>query len=307
MEYIFVANPAAGKNKDALSLIPKIQKVCQKHRINPVVHISQSGEEIERYINSLSDAGSYRIYAIGGDGTLNNVVNGIKEGIKARVGVIPMGTGNDFVRNFSADGVDFFDIEAQIISPSQKVDCIKAGDRLCVNLCNIGFDANVAVDMPKFKRLPGVTNNMAYTMSIVYNLVHKLGRPLKVYADDSLFFEGSALMCAVGNGIACGGGFFVTPKACPDDGLIDLSVTQPPFSRIRLPDFLSGFTRGTQLEKKSLAKYIHYSKCKKVRIESLVPINMVNDGERIFVKEMEFEILPDALEFIVPKKRVKHR
>ena len=73
------------------------------------------------------------------------------------------------------------------------------------------------MDMPSFKKLPMVSNKSAYYMSIFYNLMKKLGRYMEVYADDKLLFRGDMLMCAVSNGISCGGGFYVTPKASVND------------------------------------------------------------------------------------------
>lgn len=301
MEYIFIINPAAGKDKQALTLVPQIQKICKKHNFSYRVHISQGAEEITDYVKSLAITGKeYRIYAIGGDGTLNKVINGCANCSNVEVGVIPMGTGNDFVRNFDVLSKSFFDIEAQLLGESQYIDCIVQNGEYCINRCNIGFDANVAVEMPKFKKIPMVTNHMAYNISIFYNLIHKLGRPLEIYADDELFFKGDVLMCAVANGKACGGGFIVAPKALVNDGLIDLSVVTPPFSRIKLPDFLKNFSAGTQLESPSMSKYMNYTKCKKVTLISQKVLSLVNDGEQRDITKVEFHIEPNAVKFILP-------
>ena len=165
----------------------------------------------------------------------------------------------------------------------------------------MGFDANTAVDMPKFKNIPVIGKSMAYNMSIAYNVCKKLGRPMEIVADDKVLFRGETLMCAVSNGIACGGGFKVTPKAVINDGLIDVNVTLPP-SRVKLPLFIKNFTNGTQYEDPDMKKYIRYAQCKKVTVKGVKPFALVNDGESEYVQEVTFEIVPKSINFIIPKE-----
>lgn len=305
MNYIFIFNPAAGKNKTALSMIPHIQKACGKAGLKYQIHISESGEDITSYVKMVSadHSKNFRFYAFGGDGTLNQVVNGCAQQDNTEVGVFPLGTGNDFVRNFAVDTKDFFDVEKQLFSKSVKTDTIKYNGKHCINICNMGFDANTAVDMPKFKKIPLIGKSMAYNMSIVYNVCKKLGRYMEIYADDKLLHKGDTLMCAVSNGIACGGGFQVTPRAVTGDGLIDVSVTLPP-SRVKLPMFVSNFSKGTQYEYSPMAKYIRYTQCKKVTVKAAKPFALVNDGEHEYLQEVTFEIVPGAVNFIVPAANI---
>lgn len=301
MKYVFILNPAAGKNKKALNMIPNIQKLCKKHGLNYQIHISQSADDITDFVKNCCATGEdYRFYAFGGDGTLNNVINGCVYRNNAEVGVIPMGTGNDFIKNFDAAEKDFFDIEKQLFAPSVSIDAISYNGKYCVNICNIGFDANTAMDMPSFKKLPMVSNKSAYYLSILYNVIKKLGRYMEVYSDDELLFKGDVLMCAVSNGISCGGGYYVTPKASVNDGLIDVSVVTPP-SRIMLATFLKHFSNGTQMDAPEMKKYIHFTRGKKVRVAGKKRFALVNDGEGEYLREAEFEIEPECVKFIVPQ------
>ena len=302
MNYIFILNPAAGKNKKALSLIPDIQKICEKHHLEYQIHISKSSEDITNFVKYCCDTGeSCRFYAFGGDGTLNNVINGCVHRKNAEVGVIPLGSGNDFIKNFDLSENDFFDIEKQLFSPSVKVDTITYNGKHCINMCNIGFDANIAVDMPKFKKIPLVGNHTAYGMSVVYNLMKKLGIPMEIYADNKPLLVGNTLMCAVSNGISCGGGFYVTPKALVNDGKIDISAVIPP-TLANLPVYVKHFLAGTQLDAPAMNSYINYTRCTKARISSKKKFALVNDGEVEYLYEVEFEIVPDSVKFIVPSK-----
>ncbi len=301
MEYIFILNPAAGKNKTALNMIPSIQKACKKAGLHYQIHISESGEDITNYVKMMcADEGkNFRFYAFGGDGTLNQVINGCACKPNAEVGVFPLGTGNDFIRNFDADSKDFFDLEKQLFSPSVKTDTIVYNGKHCINICNMGFDANTAVDMPKFKKIPVIGKSMAYNLSIAYNVCKKLGRYMEIYVDDNLLFKGDTLMCAVSNGIACGGGFKVTPRAVTNDGLIDVNVALPP-NRIKLPLFVKNFSNGTQYEDSRMDKYIRYAQGRKVTVKGAKPFALVNDGEAEYLQEVSFEIVPASINFIVP-------
>ncbi|MBR5521105.1 MAG: hypothetical protein IKU54_03825 [Oscillospiraceae bacterium] len=302
MKYIFILNPAAGKNKKALGMIPDIQKLAKKHGLDYQIHISQSARAITDFVrNCCLDGQQYRFYAFGGDGTLNNVINGCVYSPNAEVGVIPMGTGNDFIKNFDAEEKDFFDMEKQLFSTSVTIDAIKYNDKYCVNMCNIGFDANIAVDMPTFKKLPLVGNHTAYGMSVVYNLMKKLGHPMEIYADDKPLQIGNTLMCAVSNGISCGGGFYVTPKASVSDGKIDISAVIPP-KLVNLPLYVKHFLGATHLDAAEMKPYINYTKCTKAKISSKKKFAMVNDGELEYLYEVEFEIVPKCVRFIVPEK-----
>jgi len=303
INYIFILNPAAGKNKTALNMIPDIQKICGKQGLKYQIHISQSGEDITNFVKMLCENEDkyYRFYAFGGDGTLSQVINGCVNRPNARVGVFPLGTGNDFVRNLDTDKKSFFDLKKQLFSDTVKIDTIKYNGRYCVNICNMGFDANTAVDMPKFKKIPVVGKSMAYNMSIVYNVCKKLGRYMEIYCDDRLLYKGDTLMCAVSNGIACGGGFKVTPRAVVNDGLIDVNVTTPP-SRVKLPLFVKNFSNGTQYEDPAMKEYIHYAQCRKVTVKAAKPFALVNDGEAEYLQEVSFEIMPASINFIIPKE-----
>ena len=300
MKYVFILNPAAGKNKKALSLIPEIQTVCEKHGLDYQIHISKSGSDITEFVkHCCRQGGKFRFYAFGGDGTLNNAINGCIGCKNAEVGVFPMGTGNDFIKNFDAEQKDFFDIEKQLFSPAHVIDAIRYNGKYCVNMCNIGFDANIAVDMPMFKKIPLVGNHTAYGLSVAYNLLKKLGTPMKIYADDKPLLIGNTLMCAVSNGISCGGGFYVTPKAHIDDGLIDVSAVVPP-TAAKLPTYIKHFLAATQLDAPEMKPYINYTQCKKVTISSPRKFALVNDGEAEYLKEVTFEIVPRCVKFIVP-------
>ncbi|HAQ40909.1 MAG TPA: lipid kinase, partial [Clostridiales bacterium] len=121
-------------------------------------------------------------YACGGDGTLHEVVNAACGFNHVSVGVIPCGSGNDFIKNF--DNADnFHSIESQINGKSVNLDLIKVMNEFAVSVCNIGFDADAAFNMHKFKKVPFVSGSGRYFLSVFYCLMKKLGKNLEIIID----------------------------------------------------------------------------------------------------------------------------
>ncbi|MGB4985408.1 MAG: YegS/Rv2252/BmrU family lipid kinase [Erysipelotrichaceae bacterium] len=300
MEYVFIVNPKAGKNEKGMELIPNIEKTCQDKNIKYQIHVSKGAHDIKNFVQSLCQTNNhYRFYAIGGDGTLNNVINGTIGYPNVEVGVIPLGTGNDFIKNFNVSLDNYFDIEKQIYGKTNHIDLIKFEDTYAINLCNIGFDANVAVDMPKFKKMPLISNHIAYYLSVLFNLTKKLGQHLTIKVDDQLFYDGKVIMCSIGNGKCCGGGFYVTPHALVNDGLFDLVIVTPT-SRLKLAPFMDNIKKGTHIYHKKTKNNVRFMQGKDICISSPNSINLVIDGEGFKIKDAKFSLANYQTKFILP-------
>ncbi len=301
MKFIFIMNPAAGKNRKILDLIPTIQKICKKKNLDYSLHLSESGEDIIRHCKTVCESIStpLRIFCCGGDGTISQVVNGCQGFNHVEIGIFPMGTGNDFIKNFDIPIKNYLNIEKQLIAPSQQIDLIRYNNHYCINMINIGLDARVGMDMPKFKKYPLVGNKTAYNLSLLSNLTKKLGRHLEVYIDDKLTHKGEFALCSIGNGISCGGGFYITPYAKVDDGLLDVSlVIVPP--RLKLKSIIAHVNKGTQFEEIPSKNYMVKYRCKSVRIVAKKVMPFVNDGEHDLFQDIQFEVVSDAVSIICP-------
>ena len=229
MRHILIINPVAGKRGDTGALMETAAKLQrQTGEAFTCILTQRPGHAMEK-CRAIAETGeAVRFYACGGDGTANEVAAGILGFPNAAMTCVPIGTGNDFIKATGVAAENFMNIEKQINGKSAPIDLIKYNGEICVNICNMGFDANTAMDMPKFRKLPFVSNHLAYYLSLLYNFLKKWGRYMEVYADGELLYNGDTMMCAVGNGISCGGGFYVTPAAKIDDGYIDVSAVSPP-------------------------------------------------------------------------------
>mgnify|MGYP002229606815 FL=1 len=144
MKHVFIINPRAGKGK-ALELIrPQIEAYINEHNLDAEIHVPDSPHAAQDFIRAEASKGQpVRFYACGGDGTLFEAVNGAFGHPNAEVAVLPLGSGNDFIRLFGTQE-QFLNIDAQVNGTALELDCIKCGDKIAINQCSMGVDAEVA-------------------------------------------------------------------------------------------------------------------------------------------------------------------
>lgn len=300
--YYFIINPAAGKGALQSRLIAQIREKLPAGQY--YIYCTKSQGDGERYAaeiieQALAQNRQIVIFACGGDGTLLEVVNGAKG--RGPVGVIPCGSGNDFVKNIVLEDMDrLLDIDAQINGTIQAVDLICCNDKLISNACNIGFDADVAYNMTRFKRLPFVSGKLAYILSIVYCLTHQMGYHLTVQIDDEPPVEDDFLFTAIANGQIYGGSFKGAPLASVHDGLIDVCLCRK-LSLLQLARFIGDFQKGLYLDNKAIMKMASYRKCQRLHIHCDTPLCIAFDGDVIHTNTLDATIMPAALHLIVPQ------
>lgn len=299
IKYFFVINPKAGSENISKKIISKIHKIFKGTKEYYKIHITTCKEDATRFSRSIceKESGELRFYAIGGDGTLNEVINGIIEYNNASASVLPYGTGNDFIKNFR--NVDFLDLNGHVNGTKEKIDLLYAKNLNCVNLCNIGFDAKVAENMNKFKKIRFIKGRTTYTLSIFYSLIHKLHTNLEIKIDDIEVIQGDFLLCAIANGTYYGGGYKGAPLAKIDDGLIDVCMIKK-VSRFKLIKLINIYKNGNHLENDEIKKYIIYRKCKNINIISKNNFSISIDGEIFKDKNLNISIKEKSFNFLIP-------
>jgi len=301
MKYSFIINPKAGQGKGIEGLIENIKTVANKMNKDISIHITAGVGDASIIANKLCEENSeLRIVVCGGDGTFNEAVNGTV-GYDVPVGIIPIGTGNDFIRNFGTED-DFLSIENQFEFEPVIVDLIKYsyGEKFgyCTNVINIGFDGNVAILAGKLKTKPLIAGSFAYFSSIIFNLAAKKGQNLTVYSDGKMIHDGPLLLCSVGNGKYCGGGICNSPRASLNDGLMDLEIVEN-VSRRKFLKLLPSYMKGEILDKPELSDKIKFEQTNKISIKPRdVDMEFCIDGEPIKTGELELEIISNKLKFL---------
>ncbi len=310
MKTVFVVNPKAGQGTNVEDFIGKIKSVAEKNGIDAVIYLTTAIGDATVFVrNYCENYGAARFIACGGDGTLGEVVNGAIEYENSEIGVIPLGTGNDFCRNFVQE-YSFSDIEAQLLGYTTKCDAIRYSSNVngslktgyCVNMFNIGFDCNVADMTAKMKQKPFISGSMAYFLSIFAILIRKKGANLEIELDGERKHRGPLLLTSLANGCFCGGGIKSNPLASIKDGRININIIYN-ISRLNFLTKLPYYMKGTHIKLKNIDRIIHNETCKRVVLTPLTgKMRICVDGEIEDAGRTEFQIVHNAFNFVIPEK-----
>lgn len=299
MKHIFIINPKAG-NKDITQTIIQYLEANAKN-ITYEYYVTQGVDDALNYVKNYCEnhlGENLRFYSCGGDGTLNEIVCGMVGYENVSVACYPSGSGNDFIKVFG-NKEDFLNIDALINGNEKKVDIIKVNDRYSLNICNLGFDAVAADNMVRFKKKKFISGKLAYTLGVLFGLFFSLKSHAEVYVDGKKIGNDIFILCTIANGQVYGGGYRCAPNAKVDDGLLDVTLFKP-VSRIRLLSLISIYKNGKHLENKRTLPLITYTLGKNVKIIAKKEIIYTRDGEVSHEKEISMEVLPLAINFVLP-------
>ena len=299
MEHIFIINPSAGQGK-AGKLIPQIRAVMEGMADPYTIYTTKAAGDAERFVRETCETGKeVRFYICGGDGSLHEAVNGAKGFPQTEIGLFPVGTGNDFIRNFGKKQ-DFMDVLSQVEGKSVSCDVIEINGRYVVNMANIGFDCEVAAQVGKWKKKPLIGGPAAYLISLAAEFAKPMGKRMSFRWADGTTMAGRFLLCTLANGCFCGGGFCSSPKANLHDGLMDVGIVRM-VPRRKFIGILPKYKTGTYLETKLAAEKVLYEKYRKLELAVAEPANISIDGEISRFTYLKAEMVQDAFRFIIPK------
>ncbi|MGI6732921.1 MAG: diacylglycerol/lipid kinase family protein [Anaerovoracaceae bacterium] len=301
MKHIFILNPVAGHKKAEPKFLPQILEAVKAEGVDYEIHRTMNVGDGENFVRNRCVAYAdekLRFYAVGGDGTLNEVANGAFGCPHAEIAFIPAGTGNDFARNF-ADPKAFLDIKSQLRGSAKRIDLIQYGDKVIVNMLNIGLDCAVAAQLDIIKQKFFLRGPLAYIAGVGVVFAGNEGFDLKVTLEDGRVFDREFTLVAVGNGAFCGGGFMGVPRAKIDDGLLDVSLVNK-VNRRTFASLITKYHKGTHLESPLAKEIITYVQCRSLTIEPKDTMQICVDGEVFHSGKLNISILPAAMNFSVP-------
>jgi lipid kinase YegS len=249
-----------------------------------------------RMVEEASRDGIARIVAAGGDGTLNEVVNGLmclEPDKRPELALLPLGTANDFA---TACGIPLDPLASLRLAAEggvKRVDVARANDRYFINVASGGFGAQVSAETPPMlKRYLG---GVAYTLVAIFKLLtyaHRKGRLIL----EGIDLQGEAIAAAVCNGRQAGGGQMLAPEACIDDGMLDVMVIRP----FPLRDIWRAFREIRHLDRPG--KYLQHFRTRWIESHPH-QIRSVNlDGEPYLAESIRFEVLPGEIELVLPER-----
>ncbi|HJZ48423.1 MAG TPA: diacylglycerol kinase family protein [Roseiflexaceae bacterium] len=300
---LLIINPWAGRGASG-SRRPELEQALRESGADfDIVATHAVGGAIELAWQGV-ERGYGRIVAVGGDGTINEVVNGIKGaeaslGRRARLGIIPLGTGSDFIKVL--DGVEANDIRGgvrrAIGERMRTVDLgrVRVGEnapRFFINALGMGLDAQVAAESLKLTKLKGLA---VYLVAIIRALANYKAHPMTVEYDGQRIHR-RLLFASPANGRCQGGGFWLTPDALIDDGLLDICLVD----KMRLDEIIRHLPKvmeGTHTD----LKQVTMGRARNISVQCGAPIPVATDGEVIATdaRSVTVETLPGAIDVLV--------
>ena len=284
----------------------RIEGAMHDAGIATLIRVTHQVEEVEEVAREELQPGD-RLIAVGGDGTVNRVGRALLErGIDTPLGVLPLGTGNDFARALGMPLNAERALAELVHARLESVDCgevswsgaAESGRSVFLNVAGVGFDAAVAADVRRYLAMPGV---MPYVAAALKTLPQWSNVTARVQNDETgeVVMNDRFLLVTAGNGARSGGGFLLTPEAQIDDGVLDLCVVR------RLPVWRALMLLPTAL----VGRHVKAPEVRMVRTTALtvhtdtdVPIHA--DGELLSsrARTVTFKLMPRRLRVLVPAK-----
>jgi len=289
MRVTFIANPTAGRGRTR-SRVERLARALPGD--SRVAWTSGPGHAVElaRAAAGTSDI----VCAVGGDGTVSEVVNGLMPD-PVPIVVVPTGSGNDFASlvDCPRTGEELATVIADGVG--RRLDVIDCGDRYCANSIGIGFEALVTFHSLTIRRLRGLP---LYLLAVMKALASVETNRFTLTLDATVDVEGEFLMVSVANGPRAGGGFFLNPGASPDDGMIDVCVASR-MSRLRMLAILPRTLTGAHVGRPGIA--VHRGARVRVVAEHPFPIHI--DGEYLGRRAhpLDLSIIPRVLPVLCKK------
>jgi diacylglycerol kinase (ATP) len=288
-----ILNPTAGSVRDSDEIVARLARLPDAE-----IRLTGRGGSAARFARTAIQKGRDIIVAAGGDGTLNEVINGIGENLgDTRVGLIPLGTGNDFARTIGLPTDLESAIDLIVAGQTRAVDLVRVTSdevRYFVNVSAGGFSGLVDEKLtPKMKKTWGP---LAYLRSAAAALSELRAYRTTLAFDNSESLTLDLYNVVVANGRYVGGGTMIAPEALIDDGLLDIVlIPQRPAAELAL--LAAQVAMGTHLSSNALI----FRRAAKVTVNSKPGMWFNVDGELVGNEPARFEILPRALRFIAPK------
>ena len=311
MKHVFVINPCAGKCDATDSIRRQVDELGTAFDCE--IYVTKAPGDATRFVRQRClemPSESFRFYACGGDGTINEVVSGIVDLPNAEMTCYPSGSGNDYVKYFGTQA-DFLDLKSLANGTAKAVDVMRVvvektpgtmGDstHYSLNICNFGFDAIVCKTMEQVRRKWLIGGRNAYTTGIVKSLLTGRRTQCRITVDGNVVHDGEMLLCTLGNGRYVGGAYQCSPLSQNDDGLVEVCLFKP-LTLFRFIKLIGSYRDGTFIHRPDIQDKMTYLQGRVIDIDTPRPIDLCVDGEMLFGSRFHIEQLQRAIRFAVPQ------
>ena len=304
MKHLFIINPVAGGARSKYEETEKTIKKFTEMLTDPYeIYVTKEPMDACNKVVSEAKAAedesySLRVYACGGDGTLNECANGAANLENVAITHYPCGTGNDFLKTFGKENINLFrDLNELTSGTVRPLDLIDCDGRYGINICSVGIDARVGTDVHKYSNIPIIGGATGYIVSLVVNVIKGVVQRYRITVDDMVIDKKITLAC-ICNGRYYGGGFNPVPDASPDDGVLDSLIVEP-ISRFQVAQIVGRYAKGRFREFPRVFTHIRGSGME-IKGDKDFVVNI--DGEAIYTKKIKFKLIPKGINFVFPKK-----
>ncbi len=298
MKHLFIVNPAARQGNRTTFATSLIQQVFQRREANYEIYITKCpGDGAAKIALDARYEEDLRVYACGGDGTVNECAAACVGLPNVAMSVFPCGTGNDFVKTFGDEQKKFMSIGALVDGEITPLDIIKVNDRYSLNVSCIGLDSRVGHDVHNFDKVPIIGKGKgAYLLSTASNVFKRITDRLTIRVNGQVI-TGDINTVTVCNGSWYGGSFNPVPDARTDDGVLDVLVIHG-IKRHKLTVLLTKYAKGRFRE---VPQYVSHYRTTKLTVEADEEFIVNLDGESMPATKADFRLIPGGLRFLHPK------
>ena len=295
MKHIFIINPISGTKKFN-QYMDYIEETMKERKLEYEIILTQYEKHASTLASKYNENDNVILYVFGGDGTVHEIINGIKPNVP--LAIIPVGTGNDFYRYFQTDISDIKQLLNDTLDGyTIKIDLGLVNDIKFINCFSMGFDAIVSDDANKMIRDNKTPNQLAYLICALKKLIKPDLIDITITIDNTKPFKKEALIMAIMNGRFYGGGFNPTPDALINDNLLDYCAIDN-LSKFKIMKLLPAYTKGTHIS----AKEVSCGKFENLHISSPIELTMEADGEAFYSTEVNVKVLKNYLTLKLPNK-----
>lgn len=294
MRHIFILNPMSG-NQQAVKYIPLIEEYFKSNPKDYEILLTQYHGHATELANKYTKVDDVCVYSLSGDGTANEVLNGLNEGVS--LAILPLGTGNDFTRMFQIPDMPLDQLILETIEGKEcLVDYGMSNARKFLNCSTMGLDADIGIAAHELKLKYPFLGSLTYIIAIFPLLIKRQPLNFRVRLENKEFKE-KLLLTAVMNGQFYGGGFTPTPMASIQDGYLDLCIIKDT-NLLRILTLLPRYKKGKHI----FEDIVSFYKVKQFNLVSEREISTQCDGEVYFETEINFKIIEKGLKLRVPKR-----
>ncbi|WP_096199035.1 diacylglycerol/lipid kinase family protein [Bacillus sp. FJAT-45350] len=293
--YVFIVNPISGNGR-TITIWKNIERLLVDKGITYDVKYTNGQGHATEIVRELDSSNVTAVIAVGGDGTVHDVVNGLKV-VKVPLGIIPAGSGNDYARSMNIPKDFKLALERILTGKKKKIDILHVGERCCMTVIGIGFDGRVAelANSSKYKKILNGLNLGKFTyLAIVLKVLFQY-KPTKVTItldDEDITFD-DVWLVAVANLPYYGGGMNICPDAESDDGILDVCIVHS-ITKLNLLKVFPKVFKGKHVSHQSIT----ILRGKKIKVISDTPVVIHGDGEIIGQTPIEVIIVKDVLDIV---------